>query len=111
MSIRVDSTPLIAGAVVVSQYAGHGESGGAVPTSGDAGPSVLANDITLPADAGKELRAQITAWPTSGSLDFFEDGGFRYVGPSGRFQYQLYVDGVAVGAPVAVTLVVGGVQP
>ena len=106
MSIRIDTNPLIAGAAVVGTP-GLGVRAETIPSSGDNGPSILYNDIALPADAGKEIRAQVTTWPSGGALDIGEDGGFTYTGPSGSFRYQLYVDGVAVGAPATVTLNVG----
>lgn len=105
MSIRIDTNPLIAGAVVVGTP-GLGVPAETVPSSGDNGPSILYNDIALPADAGKEIRAYVTAWP-SGALDIGEDGGFTYAGASSSFRYQLYVDGAAVGSPATVTLTVG----
>jgi len=106
LSLRVDSSPLIAGALVVGSC-GLGVLADSIPSTGDSGPSFLYNDISLPSDAGKEVRGLITSWPVSGALFAWEDGSFTYSGPSGSFSYQLYVDGAAVGAPVAVSLTVG----
>lgn len=106
MSIRIDTNPLIAGAVVVGSP-GLGVIAENIPSSGDNGPSILYNDIALPADAGKEIRAYMTTWPSGGTLDIGEDGSFTYSGVSSTFRYQLYVDGVAVGTPATVTLTIG----
>lgn len=109
--MRVDNLPLISGQFVVSQYTGNGVKGSDVPMTGESGGSVLANDISLPADADKELRAVVTTWPTNGELEFMENGSFVYAGTSDTFQYQLYVDGVAVGQSATVTLTVGTTTP
>ena len=61
MSIRIDTNQLIAGAVVVGTP-GLGVRAETIPSSGDNGPSILYNDIALPADGGKEIRAQVTTW-------------------------------------------------
>lgn len=106
MSIRVGSGSLISGAVVVGNP-GLGVLGSTVPSTGDNGSSILYNDLSLPADASKEVRANITTWPSSGTLFVYEDGSFEYSGSSDTFAYQLYVDGVAVGSPVQVTLSLG----
>lgn len=105
-SVRVDSAALISGAVVVGTP-GLGVMGSVVPSTGDAGPSILYNDLALPADAAKEVRARITTWPSNGTLFVYEDGGFEYSGSNTTFQYQLYVDGAAVGTPQTVTLSFG----
>ena len=107
MSIRVDTASLIVGALVVG-VSGLGVLGSAVPGTGDAGASILYNDLVLPADAGKEVRALITSAPSSGTLFVYEDGALEYTGASTTFLYQLYVDGAAVGAPQTVTLNLGG---
>ena len=107
-SCRVDSSPLIAGAVVVGD-AGHGVLGSEVPAGGQHGASILYNDLSLPADANREVRALVTAWPASGTLFVYEDGSFTFSAPDGAysFQYQLYVDGVPVGSPATVALQIG----
>lgn len=109
MSIRVDTASLIVGALVVG-VSGLGVLGSAVPGTGDAGASILYNDLVLPADAGKEVRALITSAPSSGTLFVHEDGALEYTGASTTFLYQLYVDGVAVGAPQTVTFNLGGAE-
>ena len=102
-SLRVDSASLIAGALVVGDT-GHGVLGALIPATGDDGPSFLYNDLSLPADANKEIRGLITRWAPAGTLVVYEDGSFTYEGPSTDFDYQLYVDGIAIGAPVTVAI-------
>ena len=106
MSIRVDSSPLITGAVVVG-VPGLGVLAEAVPSTGEHGAGYLYPSLEFPADAGKEVRGLITTWPTLGTLKAFEDSSFEYDGPTDSFAFQMYVDGVAVGTPQAVTVTVG----
>lgn len=106
MSIRVDSSSLIAGAVVVGAP-GLGVLAEAVPSTGEHGAGYLYDSLEFPADVGKEVRGLITTWPTLGTLTAFEDSSFEYDGPSDSFAFQMYVDGVAVGAPQTVTIMVG----
>lgn len=108
MSIRVDSSPLIANSLIVGD-SGHGVLAEEVPSSGDSGAGYIYNDLSLPADNGKEVRGEITTWPSSGTLTAYEDSSFTFSAPDGSyyFEYQLYVDGVATGSPARVDLVVG----
>lgn len=106
MSLRVDTASLISGAIVCGNR-GLGVVGSLIPASGDHGPGYTYNDLSLPADNGKEICGRITTWPTSGTLTAYEDTSFEYTGTSDTFQYQLYVDGVSVGSPTTVTLQVG----
>ena len=97
--------PLITGAHV------HGNSGlgvlaELVPSTGEHGAGYLYASLEFPADTGKEVRGLITTWPTLGTLTAFEDSSFEYDGPSDTFAFQMYVDGVAVGTPQTVTLVI-----
>ena len=106
MSIRVDSSSLIAGAVVVGDP-GLGVLAEAVPSTGEHGAGYLYDSLEFPADNGKEVRGFITRWPTLGTLVAYEDSGFEYDGASDSFEFQMYVDGLPVGAPQTVTLVIG----
>lgn len=106
MSIRVDSSSLIAGAVVVG-VPGLGVLAEAVPSTGEHGAGFLYASLAFPGDNGKEVRGLITSWPTLGTLTAFEDSSFEYDGPTDAFAFQMYVDGVAVGTPQAVTMTVG----
>jgi hypothetical protein len=105
MSIRVDSSSLIAGAVVVGSP-GLGVLAEQVPTTGEHGGGIAATWLG-PEDVGKEVRVLITVWPSAGSLTVFEDTSFEYDGPSTTFDAQLYIDGAAVGTPQTVTITVG----
>ncbi len=99
MSIRVDTSSWIPGAIVIGNR-GLGILADNIPATGDVGPSYLYNDIILPADTGKELCGRVTAWPSSGTLTAYEDGSFEFSGaPDGSysFQYTLLVDGVSQG--------------
>lgn len=98
MSIRVDSTPWIAGAVVVGDP-GLGVSAEAIPSTGENGAGIAYSSLSFPADTGKEVRVVLTSWPSSGTLILYEDTSFEYDGPSFSTNYQLYLDGVAVGTP------------
>ena len=110
MSMRVDSS-LIAGSLVVGGP-GLGVLAENVPSTGPNGAGYLYNDLTLPADNGKEVRGEILTQPSSGTLFALEDSSFSFVGaPDGsyEFTYQLYVDGVLTGPAATVTLNVGDV--
>ena len=103
MSLRVDTSSLIANAIVCG-HRGLGVLGDDIPSTGDNGGSFLYNDLSLPSDNGKEICGRITAWPSAGSLFAYEDGSFEFTGaPDGSysFAYQLYVDGVASGTGTA----------
>jgi hypothetical protein len=106
MSLRIDTSEWISGALVIGDE-GLGVLGSDIPSTGDNGPGYAYNDLSMPADAGKEICGRITTWPTNGTLFAFENTSFTYV-PAGdgadSFQYQLYVDGVAVGSPTTVSL-------
>ena len=109
MSLRIDSTEWISGALLIGET-GLGVLAENVPSTGTSGASYLYNDLSLPADNGKEICGRITAWPSDGTLYAYEDGSFSFTGaPDGAysFDYQLYVDGVATGAPATVDLTVG----
>lgn len=89
---------------------GFGLLGSQIAASGTAGPGYAYNDLSLPADASKQICGRITSWPAFGTLRAFEDTSFIYTRSgdgSDSFQYQLFVDGVAVGAPQVVALEVG----
>ena len=105
MSIRVDTSPLIFGAVVVG-VPGLGVLAEAVSSTGEHGAGYLYDSLEFPADNGKEVRGLITTWPTLGTLTAFEDSSFEYDGASDTFAFQMYVDGQPVGAPQTVTLVI-----
>ena len=106
MSIRVDTSPLISGAVVVGDP-GLGVLAEHVPSTGEHGAGFLYASLAFPDDNGKEVRGFIARWPTLGTLVAYEDSSFEYTGPSDSFEFQMYVDGLPVGTPQTVTLVVG----
>lgn len=105
MSIRVDSSSLIAGAVVVGDP-GLGVLAELVPSTGEHGPGIAYTWLG-PAEAGEEVRVLITQWPEVGSLFVWEDTSFEYDGAGGTAYAQLYVDGQPVDTPQTVTMVVG----
>lgn len=105
MSFRFD-TPLIDGAFVFG-VSGLGVLAEDVPSTGQDGAPPLYNDLEFPDDAGAEVRALITTWPTDGDLVMAEDSSFTFSGAAlGMyfFEYQAYKDGVAVGSPQRVDL-------
>jgi hypothetical protein len=109
MSLRIDTAEWISGALIIGDV-GLGALGSEIPSSGESGAGYAYNDLSLPADANKEICGRITTWPSAGTLFAYEDTSFEFSGaPNGiyTFQYQLYVDGVAVGSPTTVTLTVG----
>lgn len=109
-SMRVDVGSLISGAMVVGD-AGHGVLGSAVPSSGDDGPGYLYDFLTLPGDAGSEVRGLVTTWPAHGSLFPYEDTSFVYTPNPGfvgtdSFSYQAYINGIPVGSPNTVDITI-----
>lgn len=106
MSCRVDTSPLIAGACVVSAYDGLGITGAALRAAtgtGGSGAGVLYNDWDTGDDA-KEFRALLVTVPSSGTLTMNEDGSFSLTGAAdGSYSlvYRLFVDGVDLGTSTA----------
>ena len=92
MTIRVDSASLIAGAIVVGQYA-IGVTAAQISTLPGRQPSVLAG----PAEAnapGDVYRAEITAKPSG--FYMWEDGSYT-VGAPGQLDYRVYRNGTLLG--------------
>lgn len=108
-SVRIDTSEWISGCVLIGDTGG-GVLGSSIPSGGIDGAGYVYNDLSLPADAGKEICGRITTWPSAGALFANEDTSFTFSAPDGTytFQYQLYVDYVAVGSPATVTINVGG---
>lgn len=92
MTVRVDSASLIAGAIVVGQYA-VGVTAAQISTLPGRQPSVLAG----PAEAnapGDVYRAEITAKPSG--FYMWEDGSY-VVNASGQVDYRVYRNGSLLG--------------
>ena len=106
MSLRIDTTEWLVGALLIGNT-GAGVLAENISAAGDSGPGYAYNDLSLPADVGKEICGRITTWPTLGVLTAYENTSFVYVGATDSFAYQLYVGGVATGPVTAVTLQVG----
>lgn len=114
MSVRVDTTSLIAGAVVVGDR-GLGVTGAvirATTATGTHGPGILYDDWDSAADDTKEFRALVVTPPASGTLYVWEDGSFTLTGAADgtyTLTYRLYVDGVDLGTAVeTITIGAGG---
>lgn len=111
MSCRVDTSPLIAGACVVSLYPGLGIDGAtmrATTGTGAHGPGLLYNDWDAGDDA-KEFRALIETPPAAGTFTPYEDGSFTLAGAAdGSYSvvYRLFVDGADLGTATS-TITVG----
>lgn len=108
MSYRFDSTPLISSSYMWGNR-GHGELAENIPSTGEDGPGYLYDSLSLPADNGKEIRGEVTAFP-AGTFAANEDSSFQYDAPSDGARtatVQIYVDGVSTGSPITVTLTVG----
>lgn len=108
-TLRIDNSEWISNSLVIGNT-GLGVLGSDIPSTGEDGPSFLYNDLDLPNDANKEIRALILTWPSDGDLFVYEDGSFSFTdAPDGTyfFTYDLYVDGVKVGDTATVTLNVG----
>ena len=102
MSIRVDTSSLISGAMVCGNR-GLGVAGAVIRATtgtGTHGAGILYDDWDNSGDDAKEFRALIVTPPASGSLFVYEDGSFTLTGaPDGSYSltYRLFVDGADLG--------------
>jgi hypothetical protein len=92
MTVRVDSAPLIAGAIVVGQYA-VGVTAAQISTLPGRQPSVLAGPAAANAP-GDVYRAEITAKPSG--FYMWEDGSYVVNAP-GQVDYRVYRNGSLLG--------------
>lgn len=107
MSLRIDTSELISGALVIGET-GLGVLGSNIPATGEDYPSIFYEDLSLPADAGKEIRGLLLTPPASGTLFVYEDGSFSFAAPDGSywFTYRLYADGSALNT-ATVSIIIG----
>lgn len=76
---------------------------------GDQGPGLLYDEASNPANAGKQLRIDITTLPGDGDLFVYENGAFDFDGAANgtyTIGYDWYADDVLGGSDTA-TIVVG----
>jgi hypothetical protein len=110
MTIRVDSTSLIAGKTVVSLFAGHGIQAQNIPSTGGSGAGYLFNDIAAQsASPTDEMRGLLLTFPAAGALTVNEDSSFSFLdAPDGsyNFTYRGFRNGVSYG-DYTVTLNIG----
>ena len=92
MTVRVDSASLIAGAIVVGQYA-VGVTAAQISTVPGRQPSVLAGPAAANAP-GDVYRAEITAKPSG--FYMWEDGSYIANAP-GQVDYRVYRNGSLLG--------------
>lgn len=111
MSVRVDTSSLIAGSCVVGNR-GLGVLGAvirATTSTGSAGAGYLYNDLTI-IDDDKEIRGLLLTVPSDGLFVANEDGSFTLTGAVDgdyTFTYRLYEDGVdkgVVSPPSTITI-------
>lgn len=102
MSVRVDSSSLISGAVVCG-HRGLGVTGAvirATTSSGTHGAGWLYDDWDNSGDDAKEFRLLIETPPSDGALFLYEDGSFSWVPIAEGTRFcvgRLFVDGVDSG--------------
>ncbi len=104
--VRFDTSSWLPGAVLFGE-AGFGVLAQALPSTGNNGAGYCFNDVVFPGDNGKEIAGRITSQPASGTFVAEENTSYTFTQPTpGTYTalYQLYVDGVAVGAPTAITM-------
>lgn len=113
MSLRADTSQLVAPGLLASLYPGHGIRGDAVPTGGAHGTSPIYAGLTLPADAALECRiTQVTALTAGWTVTAYEDTSLVIVPPlgtvdaTGQYSYVPVIDGVA-GPAVVDTVIIG----
>lgn len=109
LSLCIDTQDWLGAGCVSIGDTGSGVLGSAIAATGDAGAGYAFDDLES-ADLSKEICGRITTWPASGTLYAYEDTSFSYARTGDgvdSFQYQLYVDAVAIGTPQTVTLTVG----
>lgn len=99
MSLRIDTSEWISGALVIGET-GLGVRGDAVPSTGTHGAGILYNDITLPGEAADEFRALLLSVPAGGTFFMWEDSSFTATGyPDGTYNgtYEGFKNGVSYG--------------
>lgn len=110
MSLRIDSTEWITGALLIGNTGG-GVLAENIPSSGTNGPGYVYDKLSFPADNGKEICGRITTFPLHGTLNpCNEDTSFLYTPITSSvdsFTYDLYKDYVLIGS-YTVTVSSGG---
>ena len=114
MTAVYESTPTVAG--LFTQYNGRGPLAQDIPSTGEHGAAYAYNDLDLPTDDDKEIRAPVTVPPGgAGLVSFFphEDTSVDLVVSADgvySWTYELFVDGVSQGTAVA-TATIGDAPP
>jgi hypothetical protein len=92
MSIRLDDAPLITGAIVLSDYPGHGILGSAVITNGSMGYGSIISGSYPTFSSSKEYRLLIVSVPATSTVN--EDGSGFDAPPGGMAFFRMFEDGI-----------------
>lgn len=78
--------------------------GSDIPSTGTHGPSVLYNDVALPAEANDWFRAELVTPPSAGTFTLYYDGSFELLdAPNGiyTFVYEGFKNNISYGQATA----------
>lgn len=106
---RIASTPFYPNGTVVAQWGGWGVLASHVPASGTNGPALAYPSLTLPAQAGEEVRIELLTTPAAGSFAYFDDTAATLTGaPDGAWtsMFRVYIGEVDQGTATA-TFIIG----
>lgn len=70
---RIAETSFYPDGPVIAQWGGWGILAAAVPSSGASGPALAYPSLTLPAQAGEEVRIELLTLPGAGAFDYGDD--------------------------------------
>lgn len=103
-SVRMDTVPLIPGAVIMG-VPGLGVLASQVPSTGPGGYAPFGFEDLEAGDEDAEVRWEILDWPSAGVLEPFEDSSFLFTGAQPG-TYQFHARPYRWGQPLAAKLVV-----
>lgn len=118
MTIRIGRPPGISSGIVIDG-GGLGVLAELIPTTGEHGGSILANEAANVANAGKELRAVVTSPPSGSDLVSYmvhSNGSVELELTAGddatyTIGYTAYADGVSIGTATTTVQVGAGSDP
>lgn len=106
---RIANTPFYGDGTVIAQWGGWGVLASQVPGTGTNGPALAHPSLTLPAQAGEEVRIELLTTPAAGTFAYFDDTAATLTGaPDGAWTstFRVYIGEVDQGTATA-TFIIG----